>query len=90
MKYIKRPITVDAFQFNRDADIPEWARRPDIIFHKEQSGDPNPYNGPFLAATIQTLEGEMRANLGDFIICGVQNELYPCKPDIFHQTYSPA
>ena len=37
--------------------------------------------------TIRTLEGEMDANLGDYIIRGVNGELYPCKPDIFDKTY---
>jgi len=36
---------------------------------------------------IQTLEGLMTANLNDYIIKGVKGELYPCKPDIFEQTY---
>lgn len=36
---------------------------------------------------IGTLEGEMVANPGDFIIKGIAGEFYPCKPDIFHQTY---
>jgi hypothetical protein len=36
---------------------------------------------------IPTLEGVMRANLGDYIIRGVQGEFYPCKPDIFDATY---
>lgn len=39
---------------------------------------------------INTLEGEMHANLGDFIIKGVQGEFYPCKEDIFYQTYETA
>lgn len=38
---------------------------------------------------IHTLEGVMRANPGDWIIKGVQGELYPCKPDIFEATYEP-
>src|SRR5690348_2315770 len=37
-----------------------------------------------------TLEGEMRANVGDWIIRGVKGEFYPCKPDIFEATYEPA
>ena len=37
--------------------------------------------------TIQTLEGSMRANKGDYIINGVKGEFYPCKPDIFEATY---
>jgi hypothetical protein len=36
---------------------------------------------------IATLEGTMRANIGDWIIRGVKGELYPCKPDIFAATY---
>ena len=36
---------------------------------------------------IKTLEGTMEANVGDYIICGVNGEFYPCKPDIFQKTY---
>lgn len=39
---------------------------------------------------IQTLEGEMRAEMGDWVIKGVKGEFYPCKPDIFALTYEPA
>lgn len=39
---------------------------------------------------IETLEGTMKANVGDYIITGVKGEQYPCKPDIFEQTYEPA
>lgn len=38
---------------------------------------------------IDTLEGTMRANYGDWIIKGVKGEFYPCKPDIFDATYDP-
>lgn len=37
--------------------------------------------------TIHTLEGDMRAMPGDYIITGVRGEQYPCKPDIFKETY---
>lgn len=36
---------------------------------------------------IHTLEGDMKAMPGDYIITGVNGEQYPCKPDIFHKTY---
>lgn len=36
---------------------------------------------------IETLEGTMKAALGDWIIKGVKDEVYPCKPDIFKATY---
>lgn len=38
-------------------------------------------------AEISKLEGTMRAEIGDYIIRGVQGEFYPCKPDIFEKTY---
>lgn len=37
---------------------------------------------------IHTLEGDMKASVGDYIITGVRGEQYPCKPDIFEETYS--
>ena len=37
--------------------------------------------------TISTLEGDMQADYGDWIIKGIAGEFYPCKPDIFEQTY---
>ena len=40
-----------------------------------------------IGIAINTLEGEHIANYGDYIIKGVQGEFYPCKPDIFEQTY---
>jgi len=41
------------------------------------------------ALMISTLEGVMQADPGDWIIQGIKGELYPCKPDIFEQTYEP-
>lgn len=38
---------------------------------------------------IQTLEGPMKASIGDWIITGIRGEQYPCKPDIFERTYQP-
>lgn len=45
--------------------------------------------GAIVEAIISTLEGTMVASSGDWIIRGVKNELYPCKPDIFAATYEP-
>lgn len=39
------------------------------------------------AIVIHTLEGDMEAPIGDYIIKGVNGEFYPCKPDIFDKTY---
>ena len=38
---------------------------------------------------IHTLEGDMKASKGDWIITGIKGEQYPCKPDIFEKTYEP-
>lgn len=38
---------------------------------------------------VHTLEGDMKASVGDYIITGVHGEKYPCKPDIFEETYEP-
>jgi len=38
---------------------------------------------------IETLEGRMKASVGDYVITGVQGEQYPCRADIFDQTYEP-
>ena len=43
--------------------------------------------GKFCGISIRTLEGTMTASPGDWIIRGVSGEFYPCKPDIFEQTY---
>jgi hypothetical protein len=58
------------------ASIP-FGHRPTII--RNEDGTLN----------IETLEGTMLANVGDWVICGVKGELYPCKPDIFDATYEP-
>lgn len=45
---------------------------------------------PVFSVTIKTLEGEMKAMPGDYIIKGVNGEFYPCTPDIFAKTYEEA
>ena len=88
MKYRKKPIVVEAFQFGVD-DMPDWFKLNEGV---------NWYNLAKMVSTqdqdlgsiyclIDTLEGVMRGDYGDYIIKGVHGELYPCKPEIFHQTY---
>lgn len=90
----KRPVVVQAWRFERtfvEPSDPRWLRmavyRKDIEFVGRAFIDgkaEHPY------ASIATLEGRMKAELGDWIICGVKGELYPCKPDIFAATYEVA
>jgi hypothetical protein len=76
-KYRKRPVVVDAFQWNGE-ECPPYGR---ICVGKDELGV-NHYN-----LVIPTLEGTMYATEGDYIIIGVKNEVYPCKVDIFEMTY---
>lgn len=86
VKYRKKPVVVEAFRwtgyFNTD-ETPTWfidALKADRaeLWKKIDGGQ---------ELVIKTLEGKMTANPGDYIIRGVQGEIYPCKPDIFEQTY---
>lgn len=85
--YRKKPVIVQAFKFTGELnqDVPEWFRNAELqnIATRFFSSD-GVTEG---ACHIKTLEGEIIANIGDFIIKGVAGELYPCKPNIFEQTY---
>lgn len=87
MKYRKIPIEIEAFRLGIDF-IPDWfmdkVSSNEIILRGKSTGfqhydDTN--------ADIQTLEGVIHANYGDYIIKGIQGEIYPCKPEIFKNTY---
>lgn len=89
MKYRKRPVVVEAFEYDGDFTdrtgtpyVPYWAFQAldDGILSFEGQGD----------LFVITLEGKMLVTPGDYIIKGVQGELYPCKPDIFEVTYELA
>ena len=78
MKYMKKLIIVDAVQ--RTGNNIEEIKS----FLDENGGVYTITSNGFI---ISTLEGDMLASLGDYIIKGVHGELYPCKPDIFKETY---
>ena len=77
MEYRKKPVVVEAFRNGFD-ERPEWI--DDAIIE----GKIRDVNG---VLAITTLEGIMNADIGDYVIKGVKGEIYPCKPDIFEQTY---
>lgn len=87
MKYRKKPVVIEAFQVHPD-DGQTRLLPPPWLVEKIVDGSVRPLSGGGL--DIITLEGVMRADVGDWIIRGVQGELYPCKPDIFAATYEPA
>ena len=79
MKYRKKPVVIEAVQVT-DATFDAPHPNPEHVV--------GVYYDP--VQRCATLGGIMRADLGDWIIRGVQGELYPCKPDIFEATYEPA
>ena len=82
-KYRKKPVIIDAWRLPMsDGASRAFDGDSNIIFKRE--------GGAIVEAIISTLEGTMTASDGDWIICGVKGELYPCKPDIFAATYEPA
>ena len=87
MKYRKKPVVIDAFQLNERGLVGEdwfWdaVSNNDIITH-----DFGKFHDDPAWCEIKTLEGTMIARTGDYIIRGVNGEIYPCKPDIFEKTY---
>lgn len=80
MKYRKKPVVIEAWQFTKDTKNQVFNN---ITCNKVADFDKNGNE----VIKIQTLEGVMIANLGDYIIKGVKGEFYPCKPDIFEATY---
>lgn len=93
MKVRKKAVVVEAFQYDGDLKgsdgkyyIPEWAVKAyenGVMFYGR---DVHLCSSPS-ELFIQTLEGTHHVSVGDYIIKGVQEELYPCKPHIFADTY---
>ena len=89
--YRKKPVVIEAIEFRYDniSDVLDFMvgknkfedsfedSRLEVIDSIRQTGK----------LKINTLEGNVVASIGDYIIKGVQGENYPCKPDIFEQTY---
>jgi len=83
-KFRKKPVVIEAWQFDGSWE----SARPIIawINDKHTSWRYFYHDGSMI---IRTLEGDMVASPGDWIIRGVKGEFYPCKPDIFAATYEP-
>ena len=81
--FTKLPVTIEAHQWEGDkvgaVAIVDW-----VFGHNHVAR----YHGTH-EIYIETLEGTMLAEPGDWIIRGVKGEFYPCKPDIFAETYKP-
>lgn len=77
MKYRKKPVVIEAIKYDGLSNIyqiNEWTNGLCSMDIDKK-------------LIIQTLEGDMTADVGDWIIKGIKGEFYPCKPDIFEMTY---
>lgn len=76
-KYVKKPVIISALQWTGDniLEMCNFTGKEDSKLIKNDE------------LYIDTLEGTMHASVGDYIVCGVDGEFYPCKPDIFEKTY---
>ena len=99
MKYRKRPVVIEAFQYDGDMInssgkpyVPEWAISSvnnntiyydgsELFIHTLE------VDNHVTELFIHTLEGDHHVTVGDYVIQGINGELYPCKPDIFEKTY---
>ena len=81
MKYRKKPVVIEAFRWTGG---PDQTEDPIWIIEKIKEGD---VTFGKTNMKIKTLEGIMTATSGDWIIKGINGEIYPCKPDIFEMTY---
>lgn len=84
-KYRKKPIVIEAIQYTGDnwEEIQTFTDRKCLCRHGFDNRTGNTYDNTF----INTSEGMMEFNTGDYIIKGVKGEFYPCKSDIFDMTY---
>lgn len=92
MKYRKKPVAIEAFQYDGDlikSDgkyyVPDWAVEAfekRILFYANEDSKLAPCE-----LFVKTLEGSMHVSVNDYVIKGVDGELYPCKPNIFEKTY---
>lgn len=89
MKYRKKPVVIEAFQYDGDLQgsnskycVPDWAVKAfkEGRMYYKNAGE----------LFVKTLEGDMRVSVDDYVIKGVNGEIYPCKPDIFEKTYEIA
>ena len=95
MKFRKKPVIIEAERFEPPiiGNLTMYLKRlgvinyqpPDFVIGGKGYGEQRLPQKPYYA--IETLEGVMKVENGDWIITGVKGEKYPCKPDIFEQTY---
>ena len=89
-KYRKRPVVIEAIELTETnaAEVKRWI---ETFYDGPVVMRGGPEGGSLGASlTIRTLEGDHMASVRDYVIRGVSDEAYPCKPDIFAATYEEA
>ena len=94
MKFRKKPVVIEAFQMTEERRGGRGDKWPDWLYRawEKECGQegalcPDPVDSRRWLLVIFTKEGVHRVSWDDWIIKGVKDELYPCKPDIFSETY---
>jgi hypothetical protein len=77
MKYRKKPVVIEAVQYTKSNRYQINAFMGVYPWHDNNNNE----------LIIETLEGPLKASVGDYIIKGIKGELYPCKSDIFEAIY---
>lgn len=85
-KYRKKPVVIEAIHFMPDGKDNLKVVKAFLGENQTYSVWHDDYTGK-KSIMIQTLEGTMEAKPGDYIIRGIKGEYYPCKPDIFEESY---
>lgn len=82
MKYRKKPVVIEAVQWTGNLQVLKpWMNELGALpFYLNNDNE-------FM---VKTLEGDMKVSFNDWIIRGIKNEFYACKPDIFEETYEQA
>lgn len=90
-KYVKKPVEIEAIQLKEDNIIEVFDFLDEANYKETKSAEELENFSQMILKQgyieIETLEGYVKANFGDYIIKGVKGEFYPCKPDIFQATY---
>ena len=86
-KFRKKPVVIEAIQWDKTQET--WAKIKALEGEVKDPSNRIIWHTAHGFLNIPTLEGNHTAGVGDWIIKGVKGEFYPCKPDIFEQTYEP-
>ena len=88
-KFRKKPIVIEAIQWKIDNFEDEFLPLVTFAFKVSGKAEHYTFHTDSKILVIHTLEGDMIASLNDWIVVGVNGEMYPCKPDVFEATYEP-